>query len=68
MIHHEVYKRCRDGERNCFAWTQRGCLVLTKTDFGTRHCPFYKSQAQFDREETAREKRRGEIEAMERRV
>lgn len=35
---------------NCFAYSNGECVILTDNDFGERECPFYKTQAQFERD------------------
>ena len=63
MLNHEILRRCKNGEVNCFAFTGRGCTALTDTDFGDKGCPFYKSREQRAREIAALERRRMHDEA-----
>lgn len=45
---------CPECDRNnCFAYSNGECVILTDNDFGARECPFYKTQAQFERERDA---------------
>lgn len=48
---------CFEGRTDCNALKNGGCIALGNMDFGGRHCPFYKSKAQWEAEEEERLKR-----------
>lgn len=47
----------RCGTSTCFAYKSGKCVILIDNNFGKRKCPFYKSQAQFERERDAADTR-----------
>ena len=60
MLHYEELRKCKQGKRYCFAFTTRGCLALSNTDFGDKPCPFYKTRRQIEKEEGRRVRGRSE--------
>ena len=44
MIDYSKCPTCNVTE--CFACEEQHCIILTKKDFGTRKCPFFKTKEQ----------------------
>lgn len=52
-----TYEKCPGcGQIECFANEEKHCTILTKKDFGTRKCPFFKTKQQAAYEKTERER------------
>ena len=66
VLNYEIGRKCQQNEVNCFAYTGRGCMALTDTNFGDRPCPFYKSKEQRAREIIARRKEHEGTQTVER--
>lgn len=48
---------CGKKQDGCFACSDGRCTILTKTDFGERECPFFKTRAQVAEERNLRRQR-----------
>lgn len=48
MVDHNKFPAC--GKVECFANNEKHCVILTKKDFGTRECPFFKTREQVEKE------------------
>lgn len=45
------FSKCFQESRDCFAVKRGKCTILSRTYFGDRVCPFYKTRRQMDADE-----------------
>lgn len=59
----EKCPRCNRSD--CLAYTQGHCVALSKNDFGTKGCPFFKTKEQAEADRAARDERARKIKEVE---